>query len=403
MIIKKILIVSAVFPPEPVVSAKLSFDLANKISENQELIVISPKPTRPFGFKFTEAPPHLNFKHVVINSYTCPQGNLLGRLKETYSFGKQCYDFISTHHDDISLIYSNTWPLFAQYYTVKAANDFNIPIVIHVQDIYPESLINKFPFGKILFTSILMPIDKFIFKKASTIIAISEKMKNYLVKTRRVSLNKIVVVENWQDEDAFINYTKEPIKQKALHTFMYLGNIGPVAGCDLLIDAFAETKLQNWRLIIAGSGSVKERLEKKASTINNAIIEFWEVKDGEVQRIQDQADVMLIPIKKGAGLSSVPSKLSAYMFSKKPIIACVEADSEAAFAIKNGKCGWVIEPENVKLLSDTMQQIASIPSYDLEVIGNKGFNYAMNHYSKKNNLKKLLKIITSSTKKVPEY
>jgi len=47
-----ILIVSAVFMPEPVVSAQLSEDIANELAVNHKVTVISPKPTRPFGFKF---------------------------------------------------------------------------------------------------------------------------------------------------------------------------------------------------------------------------------------------------------------------------------------------------------------------------------------------------------------
>ena len=38
--------------PEPVVSAQLSEDIANELAVNHKVTVISPKPTRPFGFKF---------------------------------------------------------------------------------------------------------------------------------------------------------------------------------------------------------------------------------------------------------------------------------------------------------------------------------------------------------------
>ena len=45
-----ILIISAVFPPEPVVSANLSRDLAEELSKNNQVTVLCPKPTRPNGF-----------------------------------------------------------------------------------------------------------------------------------------------------------------------------------------------------------------------------------------------------------------------------------------------------------------------------------------------------------------
>ena len=46
-----VLIISAVFPPEPIVSAKLSEDIANGLVEHDiKVIVLHPRPTRPYGF-----------------------------------------------------------------------------------------------------------------------------------------------------------------------------------------------------------------------------------------------------------------------------------------------------------------------------------------------------------------
>lgn len=391
-----VLIVTAVFPPEPVVSAKLSFDLASAISETEDVLVLSPKPTRPLGFDFGKTKETLKFKHTIADSFTCPKSSLFGRLRETYSFGKHTYRFIEDNYENIRLIYANTWPLLAQYYTVKAAKKYSIPVILHVQDIYPESLANKLPFGKSLFNSILMPFDRFVFQHADKVIAISEKMRDYFVKTRKINTDRILVVENWQDEEEFVNYRDDlvPGRDKdATFTFLYLGNIGPVAGCDLLIDAFAHANLKNCRLVIAGSGSGKEELQKKCANIKNVNIEFWPVPNGEVQRIQALSHVMLLPMKKGAASSSVPSKLSAYMLSKKPIIACVDDKSATSIAVTEAKCGWVIPSGNIQLLARVMEQAASTPENDLKIKGNNGFDYAMNHYSKKNNLNKILKII----------
>lgn len=46
---KRILIVTAVFPPEPVVSAQISYDLATELSKKYNVTVLCPPPTRPNG------------------------------------------------------------------------------------------------------------------------------------------------------------------------------------------------------------------------------------------------------------------------------------------------------------------------------------------------------------------
>jgi glycosyltransferase involved in cell wall biosynthesis len=394
---KRFLIVSAVFPPEPVVSAKLSYDLATKLAIDNDVLVLSPRPTRPFGFCFEANKVKGTFEHVVLNSFTCPQSNLFGRLKETYSFGKQCAAYITEHHKAIKHIYSNTWPLFAQYYTVKTAKKFNIPVTIHVQDIYPESLSNKFPIGKSILNFLLMPIDRYIFKHAANVIAISDKMGNYLSESRGIHRSKITTVYNWQDEVTFEEYhLSKGIDRAQLgkqFTFMYLGNVGPVAGVDLLIDAFALAKIGNSKLIIAGSGSMKSELEKLARSYKDVHIEFWTVPEGSVQVVQDSADVLLLPMKKGAASSSIPSKLPAYLFSKKPVIACVDSGSDTAQAIVAGDCGWILAPEDVSKLAGKMKEVVLMPKEELNHKGENGFNYSIAKFSKKINLEKLANVI----------
>lgn len=397
---KYILIISAVFPPEPVVSAKLSKNLYEALKEAGYLTkVIHPIPTRPLGFSpEPKTQDDLDLDEITVDSYVCPQSSLFGRTRESYSLGKACKRYIVENKENISCIYANTWALFSQRDIVRVAKKYNIPSVIHVQDVYPESLTNKISgfVGKLV-NSILLPIDKFILRNCTHVIAISDKMKTYLSKTRNIKEKKIDVVINWQDEQDFLEYQKQAVSEE-LHpfTFMYMGNIGPVAGVDLLIEAFANTGLDNARLVIAGSGSMKEKLKELAEPYKN--IEFWDVPNGKVPEIQAKADCMLLPIKKGAASSSIPSKLPAYMFSAKPIIGCMDADSDTAKAIMESGGGWLIEPENAPKLADTMKRVVGMSEDLLKTMGNNAQEYGLEHFSKKKNLDKLTKVIIDCIK-----
>lgn len=393
--LKNILIISSVFPPEPVVSANLSFDIANALSEDNSVTVISPKPSRPLGFIFANKPLKFKFNHIQSNSFICPSSNIFGRFKESYSFGIYCYNYISQNHQFIDFIYVNTWPLIGQYFAVKAAHKYKIPLIIHVQDIYPESLANKYPILSRLFNFLLLPIDKYSLRNSSLVIAISDKMKTYLSVSRNIESDKVAVIQNWQDESEFINFKLNHNVQthNKPFTFMYLGNIGPVAGIDFLIESFAKANLQNSRLVIVGSGSEKESLQKKTNSMNYTSIEFWAVPEGKVPEIQNQADVLLLPLKKGAASSSIPSKLPAYMLSEKPIIACVDNNCDTATAINKANCGWVLFPEDQNNLIKVMRMTALAPPSELQQKGRNGFEYAIEHFSRHNNLAKLLDLI----------
>lgn len=390
----RILIISAVFPPEPIVSAKLSMDLYRTLKEKGHSVkVIHPIPSRPYGFK----PNMLDIgllgdDEIIVDSYVCPQSSLFGRIRESLSFGKASSIYIKEHYKNIDCIYANVWPLFSQLAIVNVANKLKIPCIVHIQDVYPESLANKMSgIVKKTINTIFLPIDKIILRKCTKVVAISEKMKSYLVNTRGLFDEKVTVVINWQDEKDFTYYKKCRDNKDEKFTFMYMGNIGPVAGVDLLLDAFLVANITNARLVIAGSGSMKEKLMKKAASAHN--IEFWEVPNGKVPEIQSKADCMLLPIKKGAASSSIPSKLPAYMFSAKPIIGCVDEDSDTANAINEAKCGWVIEPENPEKLAETMKKVTAMDKKDLDKKAKNSLQYGLTHFSKKENLSKLLSVI----------
>ncbi len=398
-----ILIVTAIFPPEPVVSANLSFDIANALSTEEEVVVISPPPTRPFGMTFdqNEISKEYPFDHIVLDTYTCPESKLLGRIKESYSLGVASKKYIEENHQKIEVIYANTWPLFAQKYLVESASKYNIPLVLHIQDIYPESLSEKIPFVGPLINTLLLPVDTKILKNSTKIVTISYKMRDYLIESRHLEEDKISVVRNWQDDDMFINFKDQNQSQKnELFTFMYLGSISPTAGVDLLIHAFGKADLKDAMLIIAGGGSDKEKCMAIAQGYHDKEIQFYEVSGNEVPDMQSKADVLMLPLKRGVAKTALPSKLTAYMLSAKPIIASIDTDSEPADIIRDNDCGIVVEPEDEQELMRCMRDISQKSSDELSTMGEKSFNYAKEHLSRKHNLSKLMTIIQNSKREV---
>lgn len=394
-----ILIISAVFPPEPVVSAKLSHDLASELSKAHNVIVLCPKPSRPFGFDFmmNRRISNSKFDIIELSSFVHPKMGLLGRLRENWSFAKATRNYIETNRAEIEIVYADTWPLISQYFVVKIAKKYNIPVVIHVQDLYPESFANKLGIFAGVFNFFLLPLDKYVVNNATAVIAISEKMKLYISSSRKLLLEKIFVVLNWQDEQPFLRYHEKNFLSEEF-TFMYLGNIGPVAGVNLLIDAFILADIPNSKLIIAGSGSMKNELIKYSSRYAGIKIDFIDVPEGKVPAVQECADVLLLPIRSGAASSSIPSKLPAYMFSSKPVICCADANSDTAQCIAEANCGYVVEPDNMIELAKVMIEIAKENPSTLKLLGENGRNYALSVFSKKSNLDRLVKVINKFIK-----
>jgi glycosyltransferase involved in cell wall biosynthesis len=273
--------------------------------------------------------------------------------------------------------------------------------VLHIQDVYPESLLGKLPdFLRCVVAPPLIALDRSIARQASRVVAISENMRRTYVQSRGIPPERVVTVLNWVDEARFASL---PLRRDACarynvpedrFTFLYLGNIGPVAGVELLIEAFQIAQLPKAQLVIVGDGSSKKDCVDLVRRLQVKGVQF--ISDPEaanVPLLQSLGHVCLLPVRKGAGMSSIPSKLMAYLLSGKPVLSTVDAASDTAKCIQEAQCGWVGEPENTKWLATKMAEIVAIPTIDLVEMGQRGRCYGLANYSKSVGVKRLAEVV----------
>ena len=389
-----ILLASCVYPPEPVVSARLSDDIYQEIrKKGLNVKVFHPKATRPVGYSFDNNI-NVGVDEIIPSTYTCPQSSLFGRFRESYSFGKATCRYIEQHHQEIDVIYANTWPLFGQYFLAKAAKKYGIPYYIHIQDIYPESYCYKMPMalGTILH-KLLLPIDRYVLRNAKGIIAISPSMIPYLAESRGVDASKFTLVRNWQNDKTYIDAYKPKVKKGKDCHIMYLGSINPTANVALIIKACEKLDHSQFHLSIIGNGPEKDNCKSLAEQ-NGLKVSFNTVAPEHVAEIQGTADVLVLCLKKGVAKTATPSKLTAYMLSGRPIIASVDLDSDCANIIKEADCGIVVESDDETALSNAIHELSQKSIEELNEMGKAAFDYAVAHLSKERNLSILTNLIT---------
>lgn len=404
----KIIIISSASPPEPTVEGLVHWDIANYMADgNNEVWLVSPYPSRPLGTEYSNLKSNRvtkekdNFVHVNINSFTYPKYSLLYRTYECMDFGIKAIRYINREIKKYDLIYSSPWPFLGQLLILILRKNKKAPLIMNVQDLYPESFLTKINSKvlKFLFKPLYL-VDKYNANRATHLTVISKSLKQVYLNARKINQAKISVIHNWQDESEFVKpiISKEHILEKynlkainGKFIFMYLGNIGPVAGVETIINAFAKLNLENSTLIIAGSGSLKERCQSSAKRLEISNLFFLDVPQGlkPVVELQSIADILLLPILPEAANSSIPSKLIAYMLSSKPIITSASLLSETAMAIEESKCGWITKTNDISEWTKLMKMAFETNKTVLQSKGKLGFEYALKNYSKKEGLNKI--------------
>jgi glycosyltransferase involved in cell wall biosynthesis len=221
--------------------------------------------------------------------------------------------------------------------------------------------------------------------------------------TRGIVPRKVFTIPNWTDESRFERLPKRadicarfgiPAER---FIFLYLGNIGPLAGVELLIEAFHAAEIEQAQMVIAGDGSSKAKCLELVERLGTQEIRFISCPDvHSVAAIQSMADVFLLPIRKGGGMSSIPSKLPSYLFSSRPVLSTLDADCDTARCIREANCGWIGEPENVAWLSAKMTEVAMTPAPVLDAMGQRGRAYGLKHFSKAEGVKRLAAVVLAA-------
>lgn len=393
---RKILIVSAVFPPEQVTSAFLNYDLARELAKEYDVTVLRPYPTRPIGAKFDKVEVEdKSFKTILIKSYTHPQSELIGRFKESNDFGRKSVEYIEKHHGEIGFVYNDGWQLFGLYLVAKVCKKYSIPYMVPIQDIYPECLFtNKNYPGllKCMIKTILLPIDKYYQKHAACVRTISDEMRDYLSETRGVAKENYLVVNNWQNDEDFLKDYPAREKDGKL-VFAYVGSINGHANVDLMIKAFVKANIGNAEFRIYGGGNKKEYCVNMVSELGAKNIMFDMVSRDKVAYVQSQADVLVLALPTGNGNLCLPSKLTSYMLSGKPVLASVDQESSTKRILEGNCCGMAVAPDSENALTEAFQYFASLCHEELDAIGKKSMDYAIKELTRNVNLNKVVKTI----------
>ena len=393
---KRILIISAVFPPEQVTSAYLNYDLAKVLAKDYKVTVLRPKPTRPIGATFQEDWSVSDFKTVLIDSYTHPESELIGRFKEARDFSTKSVQYLEDHKDEIDFVYNDGWQLFGLYIIAKACVKYNIPYIVPIQDIYPECLLTKshIPgFAKKIINSILLPIDTYYQKHAYRVRTISEEMADYLSKTRGIEREHYLVVNNWQNDEDFMTMPENARNERLV--FSYVGSINLHSNVDLMIRAFAAANIAKTEFRIYGGGNQKENCEKLVKDLGLTNVSFGFVSRNEIPKVQADADVLVLALPTGNGNLCLPSKLTSYMLSGKPVLASVDQDSSTKRILEGENCGITVLPDNLELLTKAFEKFGKMAQEKRLEMGKNSREYAIRNLTREINLNKVIEAINN--------
>jgi colanic acid biosynthesis glycosyl transferase WcaI len=264
-----------------------------------------------------------------------------------------------------------------------------IPVVHHIGDLWPESVIESgmLP-GRMarLAGAAIERWCRFLYRRSSVVTVLSPGFKRVLV-GRGVPADKVRVVYNWTDEETFRPVPRDEALAAELglagrFSFVYAGNLGPFQGIDTLIRAAARVKDDpRIQLVLIGTGPLETELKALAAELSADNVRFVARRDTrEMPRINAVSDVLLVHLKDFPFMATtIPHKTQVALASGRPMLVGLRGD--AADLVREAGAGVVCPPEDPAAMATAMREMAAMPREALEEMGRRGREYYLDHLS----------------------
>ena len=292
------------------------------------------------------------------------RAGFLGRIINYFSFTFMVLlNLLKTAKYRAVVVYSN--PPILPWIASWAKVLFGCKLMFVSYDLYPEvaTVTNTLRGGNII-CRLMNHINKCVYRRADSVVALSSEMKEFILKNREITSEKVTVIPNWyEDRGEFSRELSDNVFQdiaKDKFVVSYFGNMGTMQDMDTILGAIRELKEDDIFFLFAGHGNKMERLKQIVSEegISNIVIhDFLHGKN--FRDALAVSDCALVSLEKGATGLCVPSKTYSYMMQGIPLLAIMD-ESDIVRDIEKGAGLWVRNGESMKM-AEAIRQLKDDP------------------------------------------
>ncbi|QNE74232.1 glycosyltransferase [Streptomyces finlayi] len=171
---------------------------------------------------------------------------------------------------------------------------------------------------------------------------------------------------------------------------LHSGNMGLKQGLEVLLDT--ARLAPDVRVVLMGDGNQRETLRALAGTLPN--IDFLPPAGAqEFTDVLAAADVLAVTQRASVLDMSVPSKLTSYFVSGRPVVASVAEEGGTADEVRRSGAGVLVAPEDPAALLAAVRKLTE-DATAAEVLGAQGPRYVAHHLGREAGLARFDALLT---------
>lgn len=298
-----------------------------------------------------------------VRHYVPQQPSGVRRLLSEISFGAR---LLAARWRRPSAIVAVSPALFSSAIAAVRARVFHrgVPLVVWVQDLYWLGL-SETGQGTGRAGRVIKATEAWLLRRADRVVVIHDRFARRVVQDFGLDPAKVVVVRNWTHLAP-----SAPIDRASARAargwnddetvVLHAGNMGIKQGLDNVLDAakLAASRGEKVRFVLLGKGGEHARLFEAGAGI--ATVEFIDpLPDDEFAQALGAADILLVNEKVGVSEMAVPSKLTSYFSTGRPVLAATDPTGITAEEIRSAEAGVVVTAGEPGELLDAALRLAA--------------------------------------------
>lgn len=238
-------------------------------------------------------------------------------------------------------------------------------IVVWVQDLYSAGVAETPGVGARVMGSLVASLEGALLRSADCVAVIHGRFREFATGRLRVPASNVAVIRNWthvispKAVDLMAVRERMGWSQPGEVVVVHAGNMGAKQGLENVVDAarFAEQQQLPLRFVLLGDGNQRATLEERAQGCRT--IEFVDPLPGDsFMEALAAADVLLVNERPSLREAALPSKLTTYFVTGRPVLAATDSSSTTADEIRSSGAGRIVAPANPEALAKAALSIA---------------------------------------------
>ena len=236
------------------------------------------------------------------------------------------------------------------------------PLIFNIQDVFPDAAVQTGAITNRWVIAAAKWLERVSYHRAGAVTVLSNDLRdNVAAKVRVSKQGAIRVIPNFVDTTFIgpmdrMTALRHELGIGSETVVLYAGNVGFSQSLEMVVDAAAATP--DLTFVINGDGAARQSLQERAAGLTNLSFSGYQPHE-RLPEVLATGDIHLVPLRRGLGRVSVPSKTYSILAAARPALAIIDPGTEVPRILAESGGGVSVPADDAVSFQQALLRLAA--------------------------------------------